>query len=56
MFAFQNLTHAYLLVLAAEMRAPQFWDSPFPTLCETKDLIEFYVIDVQLEGQFGRVS
>ncbi|KAH6588849.1 hypothetical protein BASA61_005802 [Batrachochytrium salamandrivorans] len=38
----------------AEMRAPQFWEASFPTLCESKDLIEFYVIDVQVESQIGK--
>ncbi|KAI9002355.1 NMD3 family-domain-containing protein, partial [Gaertneriomyces semiglobifer] len=33
-----------------EVRPPVYWDSPFPALCETKDLVEFYVIDSQLEG------
>ncbi|KAJ1328792.1 hypothetical protein BSLG_010016 [Batrachochytrium salamandrivorans] len=40
--------------LDAEMRAPQFWEASFPTLCESKDLIEFYVIDVQVESQIGK--
>nr|KAJ3420091.1 hypothetical protein HK105_006093 [Polyrhizophydium stewartii] len=38
----------------AELRAMQFWESPFPILCETKDLIEFYIIDIQVESQAGR--
>ncbi|KAJ3008189.1 hypothetical protein HKX48_008717 [Thoreauomyces humboldtii] len=38
-----------------DLRAPVFWDAPFASLCEAKDLVEFYVIDSQLEGpQNGR--
>jgi nonsense-mediated mRNA decay protein 3 len=40
----------------AEMRAQQFWENPFPALLETKDLIEFYVIDIQIESRYGKVS
>jgi nonsense-mediated mRNA decay protein 3 len=40
----------------AELRPPPFWESPFPALCETKDLIEFYVIDIQIEYRVGKYS
>ncbi|TPX35572.1 hypothetical protein SmJEL517_g02148 [Synchytrium microbalum] len=40
-----------------EMRTTQYWDSPFSALCDAKDLVEFYVIDVQQErvrnGKYG---
>ena len=39
----------------SDLRPPQFWDTPFPPLCETKDLIEFYVIDIQLETRTPKV-
>ncbi|KAJ3046571.1 hypothetical protein HK097_000730 [Rhizophlyctis rosea] len=32
-----------------DLRAPVYWDSPFESLCEAKDLVEFYIIDVQHE-------
>ncbi|KAJ3274537.1 hypothetical protein HDV01_002665 [Terramyces sp. JEL0728] len=38
----------------AELRGSVYWDKPFPSLCETKDLIEFYVIDVQFEHQYQK--
>ncbi|TPX66298.1 hypothetical protein SpCBS45565_g04557 [Spizellomyces sp. 'palustris'] len=39
----------------AEMRPDVYWQASFSALCEAKDLVEFYVIDVQLEGpQAGR--
>jgi NMD protein affecting ribosome stability and mRNA decay len=40
---------------SSEMRGNTYWESPFPALCETKDLIEFYVIDIQIESRFGKV-
>jgi nonsense-mediated mRNA decay protein 3 len=41
--------------LSSEMRGNTFWEDPFPALCETKDLIEFYVIDIQIESRLGKV-
>jgi nonsense-mediated mRNA decay protein 3 len=41
---------------AAEMRTPMFWEKPFPALCETKDLVEFYVIDIQIESRNGKYA
>ncbi|KAI8899958.1 NMD3 family-domain-containing protein [Globomyces pollinis-pini] len=38
----------------AELRGATYWESPFPALCETNDLIEFYVIDVQLESRYQK--
>ena len=39
------------------MRTTQYWDNPFSALCDTKDLVEFYVIDVQQERvSHGKVS
>ncbi len=38
-----------------EMRGPTYYEDPFPALCETKDLIEFYVIDIQIERRVGKV-
>ena len=32
-----------------DLRAPVYWDAPFESLCEAKDLVEFYIIDVQPE-------
>ncbi len=40
----------------AELRGQTFWETPFPALCETKDLIEFYVIDIQIESRHKKVS
>ncbi|KAI8913739.1 NMD3 family-domain-containing protein, partial [Powellomyces hirtus] len=41
----------------AELRSPVYWDAPFTSLCEAKDLVEFYVIDSTLEGpQNGRFA
>ncbi|KAI8823405.1 NMD3 family-domain-containing protein, partial [Fimicolochytrium jonesii] len=41
----------------ADMRAQVYWDAPFTSLCEAKDLVEFYVIDSTLEGpQNGRYA
>ncbi|KAJ3129816.1 hypothetical protein HK098_008050 [Nowakowskiella sp. JEL0407] len=34
----------------AELRPQLFWENPFPPLCEARDLIEFYIIDIQQEG------
>ncbi|KAJ3158398.1 hypothetical protein HDU86_002864 [Geranomyces michiganensis] len=34
----------------ADLRAPVYWDAPFTSLCEAKDLVEYYVIDTSLEG------
>ena len=34
-----------------ELRTSQYWDEPFKPLCDSKELTEFYVIDVQLESQ-----
>lgn len=39
----------------AEMRGMTYWENPFPPLCEIKDLIEFYVIDIQIEKRVGKV-
>jgi nonsense-mediated mRNA decay protein 3 len=39
----------------SEMRGQQFWENPFPPLLETKDLVEFYVIDIQIESRHGKV-
>ncbi|TPX52155.1 hypothetical protein SeMB42_g01620 [Synchytrium endobioticum] len=33
-----------------EVRTAQFWDSPFSSLCDVKDLVEFYIIDIQQES------
>ncbi|KAI8914492.1 NMD3 family-domain-containing protein, partial [Gorgonomyces haynaldii] len=33
----------------SELRPSQFWENQFPALCEAKDLVEFYVIDIQME-------
>jgi nonsense-mediated mRNA decay protein 3 len=33
-----------------ELRASVFFESPFTSLCEAKDLVEFYIIDVQPEN------
>jgi hypothetical protein len=45
------------LNLVAEMRNTTYWDSPFTSLCDSKELTEFYVIDVQLENRkAGRVT
>jgi nonsense-mediated mRNA decay protein 3 len=41
---------------SSEMRGNTYWEDPFPALCETKDLIEFYVIDIQVENRFGKVQ
>lgn len=41
---------------SAEMRGATYWDSPFPPLCESKDFIEFYIIDIQNESRFGKVE
>ncbi len=40
---------------SAEMRGATYWENSFPPLCETKDLIEFYVIDIQIETRNGKV-
>ncbi|KAI9096053.1 NMD3 family-domain-containing protein, partial [Phlyctochytrium arcticum] len=34
----------------SELRSPVYWEHPFHSLAEAKDMVEFYVIDVQLEG------
>ncbi|KAJ3041473.1 hypothetical protein HDV00_009269 [Rhizophlyctis rosea] len=33
-----------------DLRGPVYWDAPFSSLCEAKELKEFYIIDVQLEN------
>ncbi|RKO84240.1 NMD3 family-domain-containing protein, partial [Blyttiomyces helicus] len=33
-----------------ELRAPVYWEMPVKALCDAKDLVEFYVIDVQHEN------
>ncbi|KAI9204521.1 NMD3-domain-containing protein [Polychytrium aggregatum] len=33
-----------------ELRGAVFWESPFTSLCDAKELVEFYVIDIQPEG------
>jgi nonsense-mediated mRNA decay protein 3 len=33
------------------MRKETYWETPFMPLCDSKELVEFYVIDVQLENQ-----
>lgn len=38
-----------------DMRGNTYWDAPFPSLCETTELLEFYVIDIQIEGRAGKV-
>ncbi|KAI8926517.1 NMD3 family-domain-containing protein [Entophlyctis helioformis] len=38
----------------SDLRAQNYWEAPFPALVENKDLIEFYIIDVQYEGQVGK--
>ncbi|KAJ3282265.1 hypothetical protein HDU76_008738 [Blyttiomyces sp. JEL0837] len=41
----------------ADMRNNVYWEQPFMSLCEAKDMVEFYVIDIQPEGvQFGRYA
>lgn len=40
---------------SSEMRGNTYWEDPFPALSETKDLVEFYVIDIQIESRFGKV-
>ncbi|KAJ1545702.1 hypothetical protein HK096_006095 [Nowakowskiella sp. JEL0078] len=41
----------------AELRPQIYWENSFPSLCEARDLIEFYIIDVQQEnvhhGKYG---
>ncbi|KAJ3079272.1 hypothetical protein HK102_003911 [Quaeritorhiza haematococci] len=41
----------------ADLRTPVFFENPFTSLCEAKELVEFYIIDVQYEnirhGKFG---
>jgi nonsense-mediated mRNA decay protein 3 len=38
-----------------DMRASTYFEHPFTSLCEARDLVEFYVIDVQLENvQHGK--
>ena len=39
----------------AELRGQTYYEDPFPALCESKDLIEFYVIDIQEEFRNGKV-
>ncbi|KAJ3384961.1 hypothetical protein HDU92_003312 [Lobulomyces angularis] len=36
---------------SAEMRGTTYWENPFNSLCEAKDLVEFYIIDVQYENK-----
>eukprot|EP00842_Homolaphlyctis_polyrhiza_P001175 jgi/Hompol1/2058/HPOL_002042-RA len=38
----------------SDLRPPAFWEAPFTPLCESKDLIEFYIIDIQPEAQVGK--
>ena len=38
----------------SELRSNAYWDTPFLPLCEAKDLVEFYVIDIQPEQQTGK--
>ena len=37
--------------LVVELRNNQYWDEPFRPLSDSKELTEFYVIDVQLESK-----
>ena len=39
-----------------DMRPSQFWEAPFRVLCEINDLIEFYVIDAQIEQRVGKYA
>ncbi|KAI9314669.1 NMD3 family-domain-containing protein [Zopfochytrium polystomum] len=34
---------------SVDVRSTSYWDLPFTALCEAKDLVEFFVIDVQQE-------
>lgn len=33
-----------------ELRSPTYFDTPFTSLCDAKDLQEFYIIDITPEG------
>jgi nonsense-mediated mRNA decay protein 3 len=35
----------------SELRSLPYWDNQFPPLADVKDLIEFYVIDIQIESR-----
>ncbi len=40
----------------AELRNQTYWESPVFPICETKDLVEFYVIDLQVEERQGKFA
>ena len=40
----------------SDMRPTQFWEAPFRVLCEINDLVEFYIIDVQIEKRVGKFA
>lgn len=43
--------HDFESLKTVDLRSSSYWNTPFPSLMESADLVEFYVIDVQDEGK-----